>query len=62
LKTDGTVVVVGCNFHGQNSVSNWRDIIAIDTSDNSIVSVKADGTVVVICAVELAKYCGSLYR
>jgi len=48
LKTDGTVVASGYNHLGQCNTENWRDIIAVTTSDynSHTVGLKADGTVV----------------
>ena len=46
LKTDGTVVAVGDNDHGQCDVSNWTDIVAVSAGIDYTVGLKADGTVV----------------
>jgi len=46
LRADGTVVATGGNFDGECDVSNWTDIIAIDTDGNHTVGLKSDGTVV----------------
>ena len=48
LQTDGTMVAVGCNNHGQCDVSDWTDIVAISTGDCHTVGLKADGTVVAV--------------
>ena len=46
LKSDGTVIAVGSNY-GECDVSDWRDIIAVDTGFSCTFGLKADGTVVV---------------
>ncbi len=48
LKADGTVVAVGDNDDGQCDVSDWSDIVAIDTGYAHTVGLKADGTVVAV--------------
>ena len=44
LKADGTVTET--TGWGDYSVSDWRDIIAIDTSSFHTIGLKADGTIV----------------
>ena len=48
LKTDGTVVVVGCNKNGQCKTKSWRNIVAISSGWGVTVGLKADGTVVAV--------------
>ena len=48
LKADGTVVAVGDNEYGQCNVSDWRDIVAIDTDGSHTVGLRNDGTVVAV--------------
>lgn len=54
LKSDGTVVAVGENEHGQCDVSDWRDIVAIAAGKEHTAGLKSDGTVVVA-----SKYIGA---
>ena len=46
LKANGTVVATGWNITGQCNVSDWHDIIAIDTGSVHTVGLKSDGTLV----------------
>ena len=46
LKSDGTIVAVGDNDHGQCDISGWTDIVAIATGEYHTVGLKSDGTVV----------------
>lgn len=46
LKSDGTVMAVGNNKHGQCDVSSWSDIVAIAAGSNHTIGLKSDGTVV----------------
>jgi len=46
LKSDGTVVAVGDNNHGQCDVSEWTDIVAISANAYHTIGLRADGTVV----------------
>ena len=48
LKSDGTVVAVGYDAHGQCKVSGWMDIIQIDGGYEHTVGLKSDGTVVAV--------------
>ena len=48
LKTDGTVVAVGDNGHGQCDVGSWADIVAVSAGAWHTVGLKADGTVVAV--------------
>ena len=48
LKSDGTVVAVGCNDDGQCNVSGWQDIVTISAGDKHTVGLKSDGTVVAV--------------
>ena len=48
VKSDGTVLAVGNNDHGQCNVENWTDIIAIKARGDRTVGLKADGTVVAV--------------
>lgn len=46
LKSDGTVLAVGDNEHGECDVSNWENIVEISYDGYHIVGLRADGTVV----------------
>jgi hypothetical protein len=46
LKSDGTVVAVGENGHGQCNVGGWVDIVQISAGCSCTVGLGADGTVV----------------
>ena len=46
VKTDGTVVAVGDNRHGQCNVKNWRNIVAVAAGDYHTAALRSDGTVV----------------
>ena len=46
VKTDGTVVAVGDNRHGQCNVKNWRNIVAVAAGAYHTVALRSDGTVV----------------
>ena len=48
LKSDGTVVAVGCNENGQCDVEDWTDIIAVSVGSNHTVGLKSDGTVIAV--------------
>lgn len=54
LRSNGTLVAAGRNYGlldeylGQCNVSNWTDIVAIDTGKWHTVGLKADGTVVAV--------------
>jgi len=48
LRSDGTVVAVGCNDRGQCNVSGWKNIIAIAAGGSHTVGLKDDGTVVAV--------------
>ena len=48
LKSDGTVVAVGNNEHGQCDVSDWTDIVAVSAGSSRTVGLKSDGTVVAV--------------
>jgi len=48
LKSDGTVVAVGYDAHGQCNVGGWMDIIQIDGGYEHTVGLKSDGTVVAV--------------
>ena len=48
LKSDGTVVAVGRNDHGQCDVTGWTDIVAVSAGGGHTVGLKADGTVVAV--------------
>lgn len=56
LHTDGTVVAVGANEHGQCNVSDWLDIISVSTGCFYTVGLKADGTVVVTGDKDIDQY------
>jgi alpha-tubulin suppressor-like RCC1 family protein len=46
LKSNGTVLAVGDNEHGQCNVSGWTDIIQVAGGGLHTVGLKSDGTVV----------------
>ena len=48
LKSNGTVVAVGDNYHGRCNVSEWRDIVAVSAGYSYTVGLKSDGTVVAV--------------
>ena len=48
LKTNGTVIAVGDNGHGQCNVDSWTDIIAVSAGLYHTIGLKADGTVVAV--------------
>jgi len=49
LKSDGTVVAVGDNTHGQCNVGNWTDIVQLATiSGGHTVGLQSDGFVVAV--------------
>lgn len=48
LRSDGTVVAMGDNEHGQCDVSNWIDIVAVEAGVRHTVGLKSDGTVVAV--------------
>ena len=48
LRSDGTVVAVGENDHGQCNVSGWRDIVAVSAGVAHTVGLRRDGTVVAV--------------
>jgi len=48
LKSDGTVVAVGYNAHGQCNVGGWMDIIQVAGGYEHTVGLKSDGTVVAV--------------
>ncbi len=48
LRSDGTVVAVGINTHGQCDVQEWRDIVSIACGLEHTVGLRSDGTVVAV--------------
>jgi len=48
LKSDGTVVTVGDNKHGQCDVGNWTDITQVAAGEGHTIGIKSDGTVVAV--------------
>ena len=46
LKKDGTVIAEGSNEQGQCNVSDWKNIVAIQTNENFTVGKRTDGTFV----------------
>lgn len=46
LRTDGTVVAVGDDTHGQSEVGDWTDIVALASEAVHTVGLRSDGTVV----------------
>lgn len=48
LRSDGTVIAVGSNNHGQCDVGDWTDIIAVSAGLSHTVGLRSDGTVVAI--------------
>lgn len=47
VKKDGTVVAAGENDFGQCNVSDWKDIVAVQTEYDYCIGKKADGTFVI---------------
>jgi len=47
LRECGTAVSFGCNHVGEREVSEWQDIVAVDSGSDFTVGLKSDGTVVV---------------
>jgi len=50
VKSDGTVVAVGDNGHGQCNVGGWTNIVQVAAGDYRTVGLKSDGTVVAVGA------------
>ena len=48
LKSDGTVVAVGRNDHGQCNVGGWTDITQVVAGDYHTVGIKSKGTAVAV--------------
>ena len=48
LKSNGTVVAVGCNALGQCDVGGWTDIVQVAAGGYHTVGLKSDGTVVAV--------------
>ena len=48
LKSDGTVVAVGNNSHGQLDVGSWSGIVQVAAGVDHTVGLKSDGTVVAV--------------
>ena len=48
LKSDGTVVAVGPNYHGQLDVGSWTDIVQVAAGRYHNAGLKTDGTVVAV--------------
>jgi alpha-tubulin suppressor-like RCC1 family protein len=48
LRTDGTVIAVGSDVHGQLAVSDWYDIVSVAAGGWHTVSLKSNGTVVAV--------------
>ena len=48
LRSDGTVIAVGCNKYGQCDVTEWKDIVAVSAGKMFTVGLKSDGTVVAV--------------
>ena len=48
LKSDGRVVAVGNNQHGQCDLSGWSDIVAVASGRSHTVGLKSDGRVVAV--------------
>ncbi len=46
LYSNGTVVAMGDNWHGQCNVDDWTDIVAIATYKNCTAGLRSDGTAV----------------
>ena len=61
LKSDGTVAAKGSNEYGQCNVSDWKDIVAVKTSENYTIGKKTDGHFVIATNDEkLAKSFGEI--
>jgi alpha-tubulin suppressor-like RCC1 family protein len=48
LKSDGTVIAVGCNDQGQCEVNSWTGITQVSAGLYQSVGLKSDGTVVAV--------------
>lgn len=57
LKSDGTVVAVGNNKHGECNVSGWHDMVAVaagnvhmatNTGNAHTIGLKSDGSVIAV--------------
>jgi len=48
LKSDGTVVAVGGNYHGRCDVGGWTNITRVSVGSYHTVGLKSDGTVVAV--------------
>jgi alpha-tubulin suppressor-like RCC1 family protein len=48
LKSDGTVLAVGCESYKQCDVGNWTDIIQVDGGGEHTVGLRSDGTVIAL--------------
>lgn len=46
IKSDGTVVSAGGNYHGEGDVEDWTDIVTLSAGREHTVGLKSDGTVV----------------
>lgn len=45
VKADGTLISAGDNEHGQISVSDWRNVVAVAAGDDQTIGLLSDGTV-----------------
>jgi alpha-tubulin suppressor-like RCC1 family protein len=48
LKANGTVVVAGTEYHGENDVGGWSDIAAVAPGGANTLGLKSDGTAVAV--------------
>ena len=48
LKSDGTVVAIGDNWHGKCNTQGWRDIVAVSAGGSHTVGLTSDGMVVAV--------------
>jgi hypothetical protein len=48
LKSDGTLIAVGCNSSGMCNVANWTDIVHVAAGQWHTVGLKSDGTMVAV--------------
>ena len=47
LKSDGTVVATGDNFHNECKVNDWTDVIKVYAENDYTIGLKSDGTLLV---------------
>lgn len=47
LKSDGTVVATGDNFHNECKVDGWKDVIEVYAENDYTIGLRSDGTLLV---------------